>query len=76
MTRLNLRKELPKIDKGEIDDAINDPEWQEFRVSLKGLSTEEKLNKLEQWLKIHKGHKAKVQVINYMNALKRGGQVK
>jgi len=69
-------KDIPKINKEEIDKAIDDKKWQEFRKSLKGLSTEEKLDKLQEWLNSHKGsRKAEVQVINYINALKRGGQL-
>ena len=69
-------KDIPKIDKEEIDKAIDDEKWQEFRKSLKGISTEEKLDKLQEWLNSHKGsRKAEVQVINYINALKRGGQL-
>ena len=78
MSDLDLRKKkIPRIKKEEIMDAIKDDKWQEFRRSLKGLSTEEKLDKLESWLESHPGSsKARVQVINYYNALKRGGQIK
>lgn len=53
--------------------------WQEFRVSLKGLSTKEKLFCLEWW---YEGHVTTVEtgrvvnlirVNNYLGALKRGG---
>jgi len=74
---LDLSKNIvPKIKKEDIDPAIKDEEWQTFRKSLKGLSTNEKRTKLENWLTTHPGHKGKVQVINYWNALRRGGQVK
>ncbi len=68
-----------KLKKSEIQPgspAIRDTEWQKFRKSLKGLSTEAKLRKLHTWQQTHPGHKAKVQVQNYINALKRGGQIK
>lgn len=56
--------------------AIRDPEWQAFRLSLKGLSTTEKLRKLRGWLARHSSsEKARIQVQNYINALKRGGQL-
>ena len=74
---LDLRKnQVPKIRKDEIDPAIKDEAWQKFRRSLKGLSTLEKTERLEQWLKNHPGRKGIVQVVNYWNALRRGGQVK
>lgn len=58
-------------------DAVNNYDWQVFRISLKGLSTESKVLKLKEWLKLNNNsHKAKVQVTNYVNALKRGGQIK
>jgi len=74
---LDLRKnKIPGIKKEEIIPAVKDEEWQEFRKSLKGLSNDEKIDKLEQWLQKHPGRKGEVQVINYWNALRRGGQVK
>ena len=69
----------------------NNPEWQRFRVSLKGLSTKQKLDKLEGWYKRHskpvekqilKGTTimkvedgARIQIANYLAALRRGGQL-
>ena len=56
---------------------IRDPAWQEFRKSLKGIPTTEKLNQLSGWLKKQKhSTQSNVQVSNYLNALKRGGQLK
>ena len=50
--------------------------WQTFRKSLKGLPTEEKLTKLSGWLRSRRGGGCtKTQVDNYINALKRGGQL-
>jgi hypothetical protein len=67
------------ISKGEIYVAVQDPIWQDFRLSLKGLSTQEKLRKLAEYLDwtapIHEQLLHEVQVINYLNALKRGGQL-
>jgi hypothetical protein len=66
-----------KLTKIEIMEAIKDPKWQEFRVeTLKGCSTEDKIFWLKWWLWTHEGaelRKRKVQVQNYVNALKRGG---
>lgn len=55
---------------------VRDAEWQKFRKSLKGLNTLEKLYKLQSWI-LHHPHqrRAQVQVDNYINALKRGGQL-
>jgi hypothetical protein len=60
----------------EIMEAVKDSDWQEFRISLKGLPTKRKLERLAVWKEDHKGRKAEVQVENYINALKRGGQIK
>lgn len=56
--------------------AIKDAGWQKFRKSLKGLSTAEKLRKLKGWQRQHPGKQSAIQVANYINALKRGGQLK
>jgi hypothetical protein len=57
--------------------AVADKSWQQFRLSLKGLSTSEKLQRLGIWR--HRGtaisRSTQVQVDNYINALKRGGQL-
>lgn len=67
---------MTKVTRTEIREAVRDEAWQKFRRSLKGLSTEEKLRKLRAWKRAHPGRKAEVQVQNYINALKRGGQIK
>lgn len=56
---------------------VNDPEWQKFRLSLKGLPTTEKLDKLDAWygLPSQASRRTRVQVDNYINALRRGGQL-
>lgn len=65
------------ISKVEIMDAVQDADWQDWRMALKGTSTEYKHGSLRQWLQ-RKGNtrRAQVQVTNYVNALKRGGIVK
>ena len=58
--------------------AVGDATWQTFRESLKGLSTTEKLKKLGVWRHRSVGvisRRTEVQVDNYINALKRGGQL-
>lgn len=60
---------------------VQDEEWQKFRKSLKGLPTEEKLDKLYDWrddCQFNHGivtRKCQVQIDNYVNALLRGGQL-
>jgi len=69
--------------------AINDSTWQMFRASIKGISTQEKLKALEEYIwdkaipvedsmykKCLIPKVVAVRVTNYVNALKRGGQLK
>lgn len=55
--------------------AVRDPEWQEFRRSLKGLDTETKLDKLFERKEASSRWTSDVQIDNYINALLRGGQL-
>jgi hypothetical protein len=65
------------ITREEIQKYVKDTRWQHFRLGLQGLSTTEKLVKLEQWLREHGNSRAsQVQVENYRNALRRGGLIK
>jgi len=62
----------------ELRDAIEDIHWQRFRGQrLKGQTTWEKLDLLVAWLRVHEStdyeQKACTQVLNYLDALKRGG---
>jgi len=66
-----------------IDAAVDDDEWQAFRLSLKGVPTAEKLDQLDYYLKStnpactpEEAHVREVRVDNYINALLRGGQLK
>lgn len=60
---------------------VKDAAWQEFRLSLKGISTEAKLRKLNQYRanRLYAtgelARRYEVQIDNYLNALKRGGQL-
>ena len=66
-----------RVTRSDITAAVNDKEWQKFRESMKGESTEEKIFMLVEWQVNHFGeHQAWVQITNYLNALKRGGQLK
>lgn len=73
----------------QIWEAVDDADWQAFRISLKGISTEEKLQRLDEYLRIvcvlhqctvdeiqFKNWKEKCRVDNYINAILRGGQLK
>ena len=65
--------------KDEIALAVDNNDWQEFRKSLKGLPTELKLSKLY-WYRHEEGRGDDTGVVhcrvdNYLNALKRGGQL-
>lgn len=66
---------------------VQDAEWQRYRRAMKGESTEKKLDMLEQWRlleendnreivgRAHIGMRCQCQIDNYINALKRGGQL-
>lgn len=57
--------------------AVNNMEWQTFRISLKGKSTNEKIKGLREWLVLNdNSYRSKIQVTNYIHALKRGGILK
>jgi len=66
-------------------DSFDAEEWQKFRVALKGLSTQHKLFRLLQYYSEHGQHDSVTGVVipehiqcrvdNYVNALKRGGQL-
>lgn len=55
--------------------------WQNFRVTLKGKPTTQKLAMLKDWRDLdiailgHVRRRCQVQIDNYINALKRGGQL-
>jgi len=62
--------------------AVADDDWQAFRISLKGLSTEDKLVKLRAYVAERSRFTGelplldKIRVTNYIYALKRGGQLR
>ena len=60
--------------------AVKDDRWQSFRLSLKGVSTETKLQRLHEYRtsSMKKGNLPEVErlrIDNYINALLRGGQL-
>jgi hypothetical protein len=61
-----------------IAEAVDNEEWQEFRHSLKGKSTQEKLDKLKEYYFDEYQHNTAdvlIRVENYLKALARGGQI-
>ena len=70
--------QVPTLTQETIFWAIDDEVWQSFRKQLKGLTTKTKLIKLNEYLvgaPLNKVDRRRVQVANYINALKRGGQL-
>ncbi len=67
--------------KEEILSSTADSDWQSFRVTMKGMTTSEKLDRLSFYRmtkllpddSLQRVHE--VQIDNYINALKRGGQL-
>jgi len=61
----------------QIQRAVDDREWQNFRLSLKGLTTREKLDKLKEYIPVGtpRNDVKCVRVQNYLNALARGGLI-
>lgn len=80
---------VPPTEFSEIHRVIASSTWQTFRISLKGISTYRKLYLLYLYLFVpsmlwHEGYKLPpcsiykdrvIQVANYINALRRGGQL-
>lgn len=65
--------------KEETLDAVRDEDWQILRASLKGQSLELKHAALAHWIKVSTNavqlNRRKLQVGNYVNALRRAGLV-
>lgn len=70
------RLEFTGYTRDEMLEAVKDTYWQEVRRSMKGLSTQKKLRVLRVYLIEKKyEHEACIQVNNYLDALRRGGQL-
>jgi hypothetical protein len=68
--------ESEPLTRAEILDSVRDPEWQRRRITMIGLPTEDKLHHLILWLSADPDSQRRhVQVINYVNALKRSGHL-
>lgn len=63
------------LTQAEILECVKDDDWQAFRLSLKGISTKDKLMKLHRYITKHRTYEDQVRVSNYINALLRGGQL-
>jgi len=66
--------------KEEVAKAVADPEWQKFRLSLKGESTKYKLEALRLYYVEASNRNddlkdVAIRVYNYLTALARGGQI-
>lgn len=56
--------------------AVNDVKWQYYRASMTGTPTDAKFIALKRWLILNSySEKSKIQVTNYINAMKRGGLI-
>jgi len=62
---------VEQLDRKDIKKYIKDIEWQEIRISMKGQSLDSKIEILNNWWLKNQNKAAKVQIINYINALKR-----
>ncbi|MGL5079030.1 MAG: hypothetical protein ACRDBG_24795 [Waterburya sp.] len=65
-----------------VEYCVNDAVWQTCRLSMKGVNTNEKLRILRGWRAKNElanngvvDRRCQVQIDNYINALKRGGQI-
>ena len=70
-----------KLSRDDILRAVKCDDWQRFRRYLKGYPTERKLSLLQGYLNTWPCGKCDatargIQVLNYLNALARGGQIK
>lgn len=59
----------------EVLKAVKDPKWQQFRKSLKGTSLVIRHRMLHQYLGNNPTRRKRIQVTNYVYALKRGGMI-
>lgn len=79
MTEMDWEKLTFDTPKDEMLVAIKDEDWQVLRQSLKGQSLELKYVALSHWIKVSQNavqlNHRKLQVGNYVNALRRAGLV-
>lgn len=85
MNSIRTPKQGTNATSRRIAEAVDDEEWQKFRVSLKGNSTENKLRKLLDYYTDNMSNQGavgvptiediRIRVDNYLKALARGGQI-
>lgn len=69
---MKLLINIEKLTRKEIQDSIGNEDWQKVRISMKGVSLKEKIVICNNWLEENEFSKeSRIQVINYINALKR-----
>ena len=60
-----------------VQNAVDSKNWQEFREKLRNVPLSYRYEMLEQWVETNKNAmQARIQVTNYVNALKRAGMLK
>jgi hypothetical protein len=68
-----------RLSPSTIEEAVTLPDWQRFRISLKGRTTQIKLAMLRLWMvnraPLSTPKQKQIQVQNYLNALARGGLI-
>lgn len=65
------------LNQDEIQESVQDSDWQTLRHLLKGTDLAWRYRCLKLWLQKHNhSRQAVVQVSNYVNALKRGGMIR
>lgn len=73
---MKLLIKLESITRKEIQWAIEDNIWQGFRLGMIGTTLKEKIETLNQYWILNQNRKTKIQIINYINALKRSNYSK
>ena len=74
---MKLDSRLEKINRKDIQRVIKDDRWQVIRILMKGTSLEEKIKIFNDFLSFNEySRNSKIQIINYINALKRSSYSK
>lgn len=68
---------MQHITRAEIQENIHSELWQALRIGLKGKPLEFKIRMLNSWYRANgRSKESKIQIINYVNALKRSSYSK
>ena len=66
----------PRIPRHMIVEAVREESWYELRKTMKGTTMDERYDMLMGWLEEHRfDERSRIQVSNYVNALKRAGML-